>query len=1091
MADALERKGIVGRDRELAIFRRTLDRARRGRGDVMLLEAPAGQGKTTLAEAFAHEAAAGCVPTFWGRCWEAGGAPPFWPWIHILREVLDSEAGASALKALNEASRQVLELVGDAGADPSGQKSDNARFAMFDAVARLFQRLTKDAPVLVILDDLHASDVASLRLLQFLAREVRGTSLLLVGTYRPADARSVAEVLDLLGDIAREGEVMPLRGLQPAELAVALEDVIDFPMSNELSNLVYEATEGNPYFAREIVRMLDVEGRVVDAEPHLELSLPPRVSQAVLRRLEPLDRRVRGVIDAAAVIGRDFEADMVAAITGCSVGGVIIALSAAATEDVVRPAAGGYSFTHVVTRDAIYEALDPLRRAELHTLVADVLEARGGHGAEVAHHLRRGVPVAGAARAFEATVTAIDQALSVYGFEEVVALSGVALELADAAGADPRRRAAVMIRRGRAEARLGLLDQAHSTFLRAAQTSRESGDDEGVARAALAYAELPMVGGLTDTQLVQLLEDAARRLPADDTELRALVLARLAHSQIFTPDLEGRVALVSSALAIARKVASPRALAAVLEATLAVLVAAKLDEEALALADEAVDLARSLGDRELEVISRARRANWLLDLRPIREFHEEVAAVQGLADVVRHPIGQWMAVQLALTQAMIAGEIDRFDELSRIGSTLPDPNAAGARAAQEGTLRLLRGEGGEEFIEGARFIAAIRPGIALAWEAVACAYEVTTGRRDDAAMSLRRLVDAAETHPRDQRFPVALAFLTDAAAALHDAESAARLHMLLAELAGHHVFISMVTPVLYLGPVELYLGITARVGTRPDEAADYLRSAVAIAGRTGARIAITRARVELARTLLDQGDRTEAHHLAEKALSYAEGAGLRTIADAALEVLATGDGVAARAGAGSRPGLDDCPAFIREGEYWSLTYDGEVLRLRDTKAARHLAILLEHPNREFPVLDLVAAVEGHEPRKRPAAEQGWEALDAQAKNQYRMRLEELAGELDDAEAVGNDLRAERTRSEMDFIAHELSAAMGLGGRDRSGGATEQARVAVTKLLKRIIQRIGDGSPQAGLHLRATIKTGAFCGYLSDTQPTRRWRVDTG
>jgi hypothetical protein len=193
--------------------------------------------------------------------------------------------------------------------------------------------------------------------------------------------------------------------------------------------------------------------------------------------------------------------------------------------------------------------------------------------------------------------------------------------------------------------------------------------------------------------------------------------------------------------------------------------------------------------------------------------------------------------------------------------------------------------------------------------------------------------------------------------------------------------------------------------------------------------------------------------------------------------------------------------LAREGDVWRLDYEGRVLRVRDAKGMRHLALLLANPGIEFHAVDVATAAEGG---AAPAAESAeglavragtgdaGPALDSQAKAEYRSRLEDLRAEIEEAESFNDPERAARAREEMDFIAHELSAAVGLGGRDRrAASAAERARVNVTRALRREIRRIADEDAGLGRELETTVRTGTFCAYEPDPRRPVAWEVDAG
>jgi DNA-binding PadR family transcriptional regulator len=186
--------------------------------------------------------------------------------------------------------------------------------------------------------------------------------------------------------------------------------------------------------------------------------------------------------------------------------------------------------------------------------------------------------------------------------------------------------------------------------------------------------------------------------------------------------------------------------------------------------------------------------------------------------------------------------------------------------------------------------------------------------------------------------------------------------------------------------------------------------------------------------------------------------------------------------------------FLREGEYWSIAFSGDAFRLRDSKGLRHLSVLLAAPGREFHSLELVVTAQGHaRPEGHGPAEfstgtgDAGEILDERAKTEYRYRLRDLESELDEADNWNDSERAARLRGEIDFLARELGAAVGLGGRDRrAASAAERARVNVTRAIGAALERITEHSPTLGRHLRVTIRTGTFCAYQPDPRVPVTW-----
>ena len=196
----------------------------------------------------------------------------------------------------------------------------------------------------------------------------------------------------------------------------------------------------------------------------------------------------------------------------------------------------------------------------------------------------------------------------------------------------------------------------------------------------------------------------------------------------------------------------------------------------------------------------------------------------------------------------------------------------------------------------------------------------------------------------------------------------------------------------------------------------------------------------------------------------------------------------------------------REGDVWRVEFEGRTRFVKDAKGLRHLALLLDNPGVEFHAVDLVGAAEGTAATGGRASVAGdsdvaarragdgdaGALLDPQAKREYRARLEDLRAEVEEAESFNDPERAARAREEMEFIARELSSAVGLGGRDRRAASNaERARVNVTRAVKGVIRRIAAEDESLGRELETTVHTGYFCRYEPDPRRPVAWQVDGG
>jgi hypothetical protein len=262
----------------------------------------------------------------------------------------------------------------------------------------------------------------------------------------------------------------------------------------------------------------------------------------------------------------------------------------------------------------------------------------------------------------------------------------------------------------------------------------------------------------------------------------------------------------------------------------------------------------------------------------------------------------------------------------------------------------------------------------------------------------------------------------------------------------------------------------------------------------GARGWAARARYDFACMLLTRdasGDRERAEQLAGAVISVARELGMRLLERQTIALF--GSPVPEPKTA---PARTESPAvFRRDGDYYSVSFEGDTFRLRDSKGLRYLAILLGSPGREHHSMELVAAVEKPAAGPGPYVEETSpagsteEILDAEARAKYKARLADLEDDIQEADEMGDSERASRARSEQEFIARELASAMGLGGRARHVATdAERARINVTRAIRSALSRIAENSRTLGDHLEATISTGTFCSYTPDPRAVPAWKV---
>ena len=352
---------LLGRARELADLDTMLEEASAGRGGLVLLTGEPGIGKTRLATALGERAAADGHRVAWARGWDGGGAPAFWPWVQIVRAVaadrdddaLRAELGAGArwVAQLAPELRERLDLP-----EAGDLESEQARFALFDAVTVFLRNAAARQPLVVLLDDLHTADLPSLLLLAFLARALSETRVLVITTHHEAGPRRGPEFEAVFGELTRFGLRVDLGGLEDDDLRALVIHRSGADPSEELVQSLHTLTEGNPFYSDEVVRLLVAQGRI-DQPLGERLPLPDGVRDAIRRRLLPLRPEVLEALKVAAVEGRDFQLATLERAAGIDRADLLERLDEALAVQLLEEApgpAGSFRFVHGLIRETLY-----------------------------------------------------------------------------------------------------------------------------------------------------------------------------------------------------------------------------------------------------------------------------------------------------------------------------------------------------------------------------------------------------------------------------------------------------------------------------------------------------------------------------------------------------------------------------------------------------------------------------------------------------------------------------------------------------------------------------------------------------------------
>jgi DNA-binding SARP family transcriptional activator len=840
-----EHAPLVGRSEPLAALRDAWRRASAGAAGVVMLRGEAGSGKTRLLSELAGDARDSGATVLAGRCVE-DGVVAFAPFTEALRQHVASAAGLPEW-VLTELARLLPEL--DRGtAGPEGEPFD-ARHRLFEAVAAAVGHAARQSPVLLVIEDLHWADPATLQMLTHVIRTVAWAPLLVAGSMRDEGTPALDAVV---GDLQRERrlERVVLGGLaedEVGDLAAVWLGAGGSPPG--LTAAVHRRTGGNPLFVEELVRHLVESHPEQPAEALVEAAgthVPQGVRSVIDRRLARLPDAAAQAVRAAAVAGEEFALADVAGVCETSDDVVADALDAAAGSGLVDESAvpGHYRFAHALIREAVVAGLTATRRALLHRRMADVLEALPDtrRVAERARHLLDARPLVDAATAASVALQAADDATRRLAYEDAAEL----LDRASDGDLDDPLRAEVLLALGDARQRLGDRPAADRCFAAAAGIARAAGDPELLARAALGAAGLSVTVGPARDGVRALLDEAVAALdPA--SELWPRLVARLAIEVYYAPPAELRERLSEEALAAGRRTGG-RALLEALGARHVALWSPDHTEERLAIADQLVTAARAAGDRQAELQGVNWRVADLFELGERDALEAAIAEHERLAAELRLPAYAWYVPLWRAALALLAGDVEEASRLSaegeRIGRAAHDDNAKLLFEVQRIAINHAREQVTDEDAAARRWHIEHSPAGA-AWRAAAAITSYALGDADAAATLLEREAAGIASEPLDANWLYAAATLGVLAALLDDAAAAAAVYPRLLPY-GHRTVVAGRASYC-AGSAELPLGLlAATLGDRPAAVA-HLEEAVrrndelgAVPYAAGARKALAR-----------------------------------------------------------------------------------------------------------------------------------------------------------------------------------------------------------------------------------------------------------
>jgi len=877
---------FAGRGDQLGDLSTAWKRALAGDRQAVLLAGEPGIGKTRLAREIAQQAHQEGAIVLYGRCEEDLGAP-YQPFAEALDFFVLGTRAAELPARLGRYPGELVRLSPVLAAlvpgldPPLHSDAETERYRLFEAVSSWLTAAAEPTGLVLVLDDLHWATRPTLVLLQHLLHTTGEARMLVAGTYRDTDLGRAHPLAGLLADLRRSSGVsrVALSGLDVSGVTALLTDAAGHeldPDGAELARALQEETEGNPFFVGEILRHLRESGTIVEQDGRWvskvavsEVGIPEGIREVVGRRLDRLSPTTNTVLATASVVGRDFELELVSAVSEVEEDKALGALEEAVRARLIEETGvGSYRFAHALVRSTLYDELRATRRARTHARVGLFLErVRPAETVALAHHFVQSGDID---RAVTYSRRAGDEAMSQLAHDRAVDDYRQALELFGDVGPWQGLRCELLVALGEAQRRSG--DAAYrQTLLDAAALAQDLGAVPELILAALANTRgFWSMAGDVDAERIAVIEAALTAIGEQDSADRARLLAMLATELMFSAEDERRHALSDQATEVARRLGDVSALTDVLTWSVPANYVPWRMDVLLRNSDELMGLAASLDDPQRW--AHANLWNFLAHAvtGDIQTADARLAVARRTADELGQPTLRWLITSWTTFRLLLNGDLDEAErQLAasfELGQRTGQPDAFTWYAGQLWVVLRERGEL-TSLIDTVRAEVESNPGLP-AWETVLALMCCLLGEHDEAARILdKRVADGTLAVARDVMW-LSSAGLIEIAEAVGNREAAAILYDGL--LPFRHLPVH--GGVTYLGSTERYLGAGARTAGDLDTAVEHLERAIAFEERMGARTWLGVACADLGQTLRRRGapgDADRAEELIARAQSLA------------------------------------------------------------------------------------------------------------------------------------------------------------------------------------------------------------------------------
>jgi tetratricopeptide (TPR) repeat protein len=569
---------LVDRVEEMNVLKEAVYRAVHGEGGLVFIHGEAGIGKTRLLRELGAYARSRGVQVLYGRCpalFRMDGVPPYILWKEVIKDYLETCTPEQLYRVIGYYPAEVAKLVPEISQKlrtipqslPISPEQEQNR--LFEAVSQFVTNISRETPLLVVLDDLQWTDPSSLLLLHYLARDVQKASLLLLGAYRDTDIDSKHPLTPVLAELNRESlpQSLHLKRMSLSDVSEMIQNILEQEdVPSEFCKLVYEKTAGNPFFVGEVVKSLKEEGVIYREKNRWEfkevskIEFPETVKTVIKTRIDRLDKECQNVLTLGSFIGNDFTIEAMCAVTGIEESKLLELMeelfkTGLIKERVIR-GEGICSFADILVRDVVYEEVSPLRRKKLHGVVGCALEQVYAkkideHSGELASHF---LESGDKDKALDYFLKAGEKAEKIYANSEAVSYFQSALKLLEEKEGETREKAHVLEVLGDIKGIVGEYDLCMKRWNEALLLWKQLDEKEKAARLHRKMA-MTLWRDIGNTEQAQEnFEKALKILEAEpeSVELASLYAARASMSN-FTEDVTKARSWAEKALELAKK----------------------------------------------------------------------------------------------------------------------------------------------------------------------------------------------------------------------------------------------------------------------------------------------------------------------------------------------------------------------------------------------------------------------------------------------------------------------------------------------------------------------------------------------------------